>query len=160
MSRANLLSREESEMQLTFDGIELTFDESVVDASPDEIRRQVRAFEEGDRREFDLDVSIPESFTGRVMTAMAEIPYGETRTYGDLAAQIGSSPIAVGQACGRNPVPIVVPCHRVVGANSLGGFSAGGENNLDLKRALLTHEGGLDSTQMTLSEIGSGADRS
>jgi len=68
------------------------------------------------------------------MEAMAAIPHGETRTYGDL----GTAPAAIGSACGRNPVPVIVPCHRVVGAGSLGGFSAGG--GVEAKRALLDHE--------------------
>lgn len=127
-------------MRLHFDGIPFAFDETVVDASPPAIERQVGAYEAGDRRSFDLGVGFPDSFTGEVMRAMAAIPYGERRTYGDLAADLDTSPIAVGQACGRNPVPVVVPCHRVVAADGLGGFSAGGDRHLDLKRALVAHE--------------------
>jgi len=72
------------------------------------------------------------------MDAMAAIPYGETRTYGELAVELDTAAVAVGQACGRNPVPIVVPCHRVVGANSLGGYSA--EGGPELKERLLALE--------------------
>ena len=54
---------------------------------------------------------------------MAEIPYGETRVYGELAASVGSAPRAVGRACGRNPIPIVIPCHRVLAKAGLGGYS-------------------------------------
>jgi methylated-DNA-[protein]-cysteine S-methyltransferase len=83
------------------------------------------------------------------MAAMAAIPYGETRTYGELASELGSAPVPVGSACGRNLAPVVVPCHRVVGTDSLGGFSAAG--GLDAKRALLAHEGVLRGVQ---SELG------
>jgi len=136
-------------MNVTYDGVSLELDETLVDATQTEIRRQIAEYERGERREFDLDVSIPDSFTGDVMTAMAEIPYGEVRTYGDLAEVVDSSPVAVGQACGRNPVPIVVPCHRVVGADSLGGFSAGGDENMSLKQSLLTGERTEDEPTQT-----------
>jgi len=74
------------------------------------------------------------------MRAMREIPYGETRTYGDLAENLESGAVAVGQACGSNPLPIVVPCHRVVGSDGYGGFSA--EGGVDAKRRLLAFERG------------------
>ena len=78
----------------------------------------------------------------RVWQAMLAIPRGEVRSYGELAKQLGSAPRAVGQACGRNPIPIVIPCHRVVGKNGLGGFMQHGEGaTLDIKRWLLAHEG-------------------
>lgn len=79
-----------------------------------------------------------------VWEAMREIPAGETRTYGELARAIGSSARAVGGACGANPLPIVVPCHRVVGAGGdLGGFMGSREEGFELgiKRWLLAHEG-------------------
>ncbi|WP_224337200.1 methylated-DNA--[protein]-cysteine S-methyltransferase [Haloprofundus halobius] len=120
-------------------GAVVTLDETAVSASPGELRRQVAAYESGERRRFDLDVRRPIGFTGEVMRAMAAIPYGETRTYGELAATLDTAAVAVGQACGRNPVPLVVPCHRVVGADSLGGYSAG-DDDLTLKRRLLDHE--------------------
>jgi methylated-DNA-[protein]-cysteine S-methyltransferase len=121
-------------------GYAFDLDESRVDASADEIRRQVREYERGDRRDFSLSVDFPDSFTGRVMRAMAAVPYGETRTYGDLARTIDTSAVAVGGACGRNPLPLVVPCHRVVGVDSPGGFSAAG--GVAAKEALLAHERG------------------
>jgi O-6-methylguanine DNA methyltransferase len=71
--------------------------------------------------------------------AMAAIPYGETRTYGDIAKALHTNAQAVGQACGANPLPIFIPCHRVVGAQNLGGFSAKG--GVETKVALLRHEG-------------------
>ncbi|MFC6735383.1 methylated-DNA--[protein]-cysteine S-methyltransferase, partial [Halolamina salina] len=91
-----------------------------------EIRRQLAAYAAGEREAFDLTVDYPGGHLGDVMRAMAAIPYGETRTYGDLAAELDSGAVAVGQACGANPLPIVVPCHRVVGVDDSGGFSAAG----------------------------------
>jgi methylated-DNA-[protein]-cysteine S-methyltransferase len=92
---------------------------------------------------------LPLSFDGtahqrKVWQAMRRIPRGRVRTYGDVAAQIHSSPIAVGQACGENPVPIVIPCHRIVGKSGIGGFSHHRNGYwLDVKRWLLTHEGAV-----------------
>lgn len=134
-------------MQVSIHGFSVELDESHVGASPADVEAQVREYERGGRTRFDVDVSYPESFDGRVMRAMAAIPYGETRTYGDLAAELGTSPVAVGQACGRNPIPLVVPCHRVVGSDSLGGFSADG--GVGLKRRLLDAEGATAGGRQT-----------
>jgi len=79
-----------------------------------------------------------------VWEAMQAIPAGETRTYGEIAAAIGSSARAVGGACGANPIPLVVPCHRVVASGGrLGGFMGAREEGFELaiKRWLLAHEG-------------------
>jgi len=70
---------------------------------------------------------------------MCAIPFGETRTYGEIAAELDASAQAVGNACGANPIPILIPCHRVLGAASLGGFSGAG--GIETKVALLRHEG-------------------
>lgn len=94
----------------------------------------------GDRTTFDLPVGpAPSTFGAQVRDALLRIPYGETVTYGALAAGLGDpgASRAVGLACGRNPVGIVVPCHRVVGADgALTGFGGG----LPAKRWLLAHE--------------------
>lgn len=120
----------------------LSIADSHVAESPDEIRAQVREYESGDREQFDLTVTPLEGFSGKVMDAMAAIPYGETRTYGELADELDTEAIAVGQACGRNPVPLVVPCHRVVASDgSLRGYSA--EGGVDTKERLLAFEGSL-----------------
>ena len=80
-------------------------------------------------------------FQRRVWAQITAIPSGQTRTYGDIASQLNTAARAVGQACGANPYPIVVPCHRVVGARQLGGFAhASGGFLLDAKRWLLAHE--------------------
>ncbi|MBK7900458.1 MAG: methylated-DNA--[protein]-cysteine S-methyltransferase [Azonexus sp.] len=85
------------------------------------------------------------TFQRRVWEQIAAIPCGRTRTYGEVARSLNNAPRAVGQACGANPFPLVVPCHRVIGAAaSLGGFARhGGGFLLDVKRWLLTHEGCL-----------------
>ncbi|MGB9987295.1 methylated-DNA--[protein]-cysteine S-methyltransferase [Salarchaeum japonicum] len=121
-------------------GYEFALDDASVDASEAAVREQLREYEAGERRSFDVDIDYPDTFTGDVMRAMERIPYGETRTYGDLAGELDTAAVAVGQACGRNPVAVVVPCHRVVGADGgLGGYSASG--GTDAKRRLLEHEG-------------------
>ncbi|MEO8386699.1 MAG: MGMT family protein, partial [Betaproteobacteria bacterium] len=81
--------------------------------------------------------------------AMRAIKAGATQTYGELSASIDSSPRAVGTACGQNPVPIVVPCHRVVAATGLGGFMGGKKNDsLRIKRWLLAHESTRSETSL------------
>lgn len=82
------------------------------------------------------------AFQQRVWQAISAIPRGEVRTYGELARPLRSAPRAVGQACGANPYPLVVPCHRVVAAGALGGFAHNRGGWLtDVKRWLLAHEG-------------------
>ncbi len=82
------------------------------------------------------------AFQQRVWRAMQQIPPGRTRTYGQLAARLGSGARAVGNACRANPVPIVIPCHRVVAANGVGGYGGAMAGAvLDRKRWLLAHEG-------------------
>jgi methylated-DNA-[protein]-cysteine S-methyltransferase len=75
----------------------------------------------------------------RVWRALCEIPYGATRTYGELAASAGGSARSVGQANGSNPIPLIIPCHRVVAGSHLGGYSGG--DGLETKRWLLALEG-------------------
>ncbi len=81
-------------------------------------------------------------FQQRVWQAICAIPLGEVLTYGQLAQQVGGVARAVGQACGDNPYPLVIPCHRVVGASGLGGFSHHGGDGYypRIKRWLLAHE--------------------
>ena len=81
------------------------------------------------------------AFQRRVWDMIASIPCGQTRTYGDIARLLRSGPRAVGQACGTNYYPLVIPCHRVVAANGLGGFAhTSGGYLLEVKRWLLLHE--------------------
>jgi methylated-DNA-[protein]-cysteine S-methyltransferase len=107
-----------------------------------EAARQLAAYFDGRLRDFDLPLAPAGTvFEGRVWTAMQAIPYGETRCYGDLAGATGSAPRAVGRACGKNPIPIVIPCHRVLAKGGLGGYS--GEGGLATKQRLLVLEGVL-----------------
>jgi O-6-methylguanine DNA methyltransferase len=104
--------------------------------------QQIEEYARGERREFDLPLDLRGTpFQIRVWGELLGIPYGETRTYGDVARAIGAPEAmrAVGAANGRNPVPLVVPCHRVLAKDGLGGFTGG----LHHKEALLALEGAL-----------------
>ena len=109
----------------------------------DALRRPLLQLEEyagGRRREFELDLDLRGTpFDLDVWRALQRIPFGATETYGGLAQRIGApgAARAVGNAAGRNPVPVIVPCHRLLASKGVGGFSGG----LDVKRALLAHEG-------------------
>ncbi|MEJ2258876.1 MAG: methylated-DNA--[protein]-cysteine S-methyltransferase [Woeseiaceae bacterium] len=102
--------------------------------------RQLREYFAGERREFDLPLSLTGTeFQVSVLRALRDIPYGETVSYGDIARRVGRPKAvrAVGAANGRNPIPIVIPCHRVIGSTGdLTGFGGG----LDTKEALLRLE--------------------
>ncbi len=102
---------------------------------------QLNQYFSGERRDFELPLAPPGTpFQRRVWTEMARIPFGATASYGALARELGSVARAVGGACGANPIPIVIPCHRVLGAGgALGGFSGG--TGSATKRALLELEG-------------------
>jgi methylated-DNA-[protein]-cysteine S-methyltransferase len=105
--------------------------------------RQIAHYLETPAATFDLPLArIGTQFQWRVWRAMCDIAPGQVLTYGELARQIGGVPRAVGQACGDNPFPIVVPCHRVVAANGLGGFAhhAGDSFFVRVKAWLLAHE--------------------
>lgn len=107
-----------------------------------EAARQLAAYFDGKLRGFDLPLAPAGTvFEGRVWAAMQGIPYGETRTYGDLAHATDSGPRAVGRACGQNPIPIVIPCHRVLARGGLGGYSGGA--GLPTKQRLLALEGAV-----------------
>jgi methylated-DNA-[protein]-cysteine S-methyltransferase len=105
--------------------------------------RQLRAWLKDSRHTFSLPLA-PQGtpFQRKVWAGIAAIPTGQTRQYGELAAALGSGPRAVGNACGANHYPVVIPCHRVVAANhGLGGFARQrGGFLLDVKRWLLAHE--------------------
>ena len=107
--------------------------------------RQIERYRADPEFAFDLPLTPSgTSFQQRVWRGMCAIALGHTLTYGELARRLRSAPRAVGQACGANPYPLVVPCHRVVAANGLGGFAhARGGYLLDAKRWLLNHEGAL-----------------
>lgn len=103
--------------------------------------RQLEAYFAGRLTRFELPLDWGTGLNAAVRRAMADIPQGETRTYGQIAKAVGAAPQAVGQACGANPLPIIIPCHRVTGTDWFGGFSAPG--GVETKAALLRHEGAL-----------------
>lgn len=106
----------------------------------DEARRQLRAYDAGELELFELPLRVNGSeFQRAVCAAMSAIPFGDTCTYGDIAKQLGAPAQAVGGACGGNPIPVIIPCHRVMGAKGLTGFSGAG--GVETKVALLRHEG-------------------
>jgi methylated-DNA-[protein]-cysteine S-methyltransferase len=109
----------------------------------DAVRRELDEYFEGQRREFELPLDLRVApFHEAVLHELARVPYGRTETYGALAAKVGrpKAARAVGTVMNRNPIPIVLPCHRIVGANgSLTGYGGG----LDVKRALLELEGAM-----------------
>jgi methylated-DNA-[protein]-cysteine S-methyltransferase len=101
---------------------------------------QLEEYFAGERTGFDIPMELDGTeFQREVWAELSRIPYGETISYGELARRVGRprGPRAVGQANGRNPIAIIVPCHRVVASNGIGGYGGG----LPLKRALLTLEG-------------------
>lgn len=104
--------------------------------------RQIGAYLDDPRYEFDLPLAPSGTpFRRRVWSAICAIACGRTRTYGQIAADLGSAARAVGQACGDNPLPLVVPCHRVVAANGPGGFAHSGSGfHQIIKQWLLAHE--------------------
>jgi methylated-DNA-[protein]-cysteine S-methyltransferase len=104
-----------------------------------EATRQIESYFAGALEQFDLPLAYYCSdFQRRACEEMLNIPFGETITYAELAERLGSSAQAAGNACGGNPLPIVVPCHRVLGTNNLGGYS--GEGGIETKIALLKIE--------------------
>src|SRR4051812_16968352 len=125
------------------DELARTFGLRVLRVPLDAVRRELDEYFEGRRREFDLPLDLRVApFHEAVLHELARVPYGRTETYGALAAKVGrpKAARAVGTVMNRNPIPIVLPCHRIVGANgSLTGYAGG----LHVKRALLELEGAM-----------------
>ncbi|AIO67696.1 methylated-DNA--[protein]-cysteine S-methyltransferase [Burkholderia oklahomensis] len=106
--------------------------------------RQIERYFERASARFDLPLAeVGTPFQHRVWNAISAIPPGIVLTYGQIAKQIGSAPRAVGQACGSNYFPLVIPCHRVVASGGIGGFANHDDDGyfLKVKRWLLAHEG-------------------
>ncbi|WP_138933152.1 methylated-DNA--[protein]-cysteine S-methyltransferase [Roseovarius arcticus] len=102
--------------------------------------KQLAAYFAGELHQFDLPTRVNgTAFQRQVCEAIAAIPHGETRSYGDLAKALKAPAQAIGTGCGGNPIPIIIPCHRVLGTNGLGGFS--GKGGVETKVWLLRHEG-------------------
>ncbi|PLV58366.1 methylated-DNA--[protein]-cysteine S-methyltransferase [Thermotoga sp. KOL6] len=106
---------------------------------PENVKREIEEYFLGKRKDFTFPVEIKGTpFQKRVWAEVRKIPYGQTRTYKEIAAKLNTSPRAVGQALAKNPLPIYIPCHRVVSKSGLGGFSAG----LEWKKFLIDLERG------------------
>lgn len=110
------------------------------DSSPllEKAKEEIEEYFQGKRKTFDLPLDAKGTeFQKRVWKELLDIRYGETLSYGEIGDRIGTKAYrAIGNACGKNPIPILIPCHRVVGKDNIGGFSLG----LDLKRKLLNIE--------------------
>ena len=106
-------------------------------------RDQLEEYFDGKRTSFDLPLAPHGTqFQQKVWAALARIPFGQTKSYGELAQELGTAARALGGACGRNPIPVIIPCHRVLGSNGgLGGYS--GIDGIETKQFLLKLEGAL-----------------
>ena len=135
-----LLANKEQLLKLSFKGLKDITEEAKEDKSRFKlIFRELDEYFAGQREQFSVDYLIDTSpFATRVYKEMVKIPYGSTLSYSELAKKSGSKLAyrAVGTACGKNPLPLIIPCHRVTGVNGLGGFGGG----LDTKRFLLNLE--------------------
>jgi methylated-DNA-[protein]-cysteine S-methyltransferase len=111
---------------------------------------QLREYLRNPDTRFDLPLAVEgTAFQRRLWQALCGIPRGKTRTYGDLARELEGEARAVGQACGDNRLPVVIPCHRVVAADGIGGFAhSTGGYLLEAKRWLLAHELGADPFEL------------
>ena len=115
-------------------------------------RDQLHAYFDGALREFDLPLAPAGSpYRQRIWQALSRIPFGQTRSYGAIAAIAGGSARSVGGANGANPIPIVIPCHRVIGTTGLGGYSGG--DGLATKRFLLALEQGYSGGRSTQARL-------
>ncbi len=118
---------------------------------------QLNAYFFGNRCALNLPVApAGTKFQKAVWKQILAIPYGEVRTYGEMALWLRSSPRAVGVTCGRNPIPIIIPCHRVVAASGLGGYS--GSGGIDTKQWLLKLEGWPSTASPSLFDLPASAD--
>ena len=106
-----------------------------------EAARQLEAYFDGSLKTFDLPLApAGTAFQKKVWQALQQIPFGQVLRYGEMADKLSSGPRAIGGACGKNPLPVLIPCHRVIAADgSLGGYS--GQDGIDTKRFLLDLEG-------------------
>jgi methylated-DNA-[protein]-cysteine S-methyltransferase len=115
-----------------------------------EAKAQLNAYFDGSRKDFSLPLRpYGSQFQQDVWKEMLNIPYGKTMTYGEMAKKLKSAAQAIGGACGRNPIPIIIPCHRVLASGGkLGGYTADG--GVEIKQALLQLEGALEPSLFTI----------
>lgn len=133
----NVVLRDERVVRITFDDYPLY--ENIQSDTAKSLKSDLERYLRGERIDFnDYDVNLADlsCFVRMVLEEVRKIPYGEVVTYKELADKLKTSPRAVGQALKKNPIPIIIPCHRVIAKKDLGGFSAG----IDIKRKLLRLE--------------------
>ena len=120
-------------------------------ALAEEAGRQLEAYKRDANAAFNLPVVIEGTHLQKaVWQAMCAIPRGKTRTYGDVARELGADPRDIGQCCGDNRLPLVIPCHRIVAADGIGGFAhATGGYLVEAKRWLLMHEAAATAFELT-----------
>ncbi len=136
----NVVMKDEVVLRVTFDDSPLY--ENVQSETARDLKKDLERYFKGETVDFskyDVDLSDLSVFSRMVLEEVRSIPYGKTLTYGELAKRLDTSPRAIGMALKSNPTPLIVPCHRVVAKDGLGGFSSG----LEIKRALLKLEGVL-----------------
>jgi len=135
-----LLANKEKLLKLSFNGLNDITDDAKEDNSRfKSIFRELEEYFAREREQFSVDYLVDTSpFAAKVYKEMVRIPYGTTMSYSELACKSGRKLAyrAVGTACGKNPLPLIIPCHRVTAVNGLGGFGGG----LDTKRFLLNLE--------------------
>lgn len=137
VGRLGIVEEDGAIVELTWDAV----DEGARTPLLEEAVRQLTAYFAGELKEFDLPLAPRgNEFQQSVYRLMNDIPYGETRTYGELAKALDTYGQPIGQACGMNPIPVIIPCHRVLSVNGLGGYS--GKGGVEMKIALLQLEGG------------------
>lgn len=133
----NVVLRDERVVRITFDDYPLY--ENIQSDTAKSLKSDLERYLRGERIDFnDYDVNLADlsCFVRMVLEEVRKIPYGKVVTYKELADKLKTSPRAVGQALKKNPIPIIIPCHRVIAKKDLGGFSAG----IDIKRKLLRLE--------------------
>lgn len=141
-SKLKIMQQDESLFTIDFisrSGTRLTTDDALLN----ETLSQIRCYMKSGAFLFDLPLS-PQgtAFQQKVWDCLQNIPAGSVRTYGEIAAELHSSPRAVGNACRRNPIPLIIPCHRVVSAKGIGGFAGQTTGQkINIKEQLLRHEG-------------------
>jgi len=126
-------------------GVRREVSSKLTDPLHKKIKQQVLAYFNRPSSRFSLPLSLQGTpFQQKVWQALQDIPVSQTLSYGELASRLHTSARAVGNACRANPVPLIVPCHRVIAKNGIGGFSGATQGKpIDRKRWLLRHEGAL-----------------
>ena len=117
--------------------------ENVTDSLLKQVIGQIQSYCRCSANQFELPLAPSGTdFQQRVWLELSKIPAGQVKTYGEIALKLATSPRAVGHACRKNPVPLIIPCHRVVSKTGIGGFAGATDGeNLLIKRRLLSHEG-------------------